>query len=56
MKRTIGRVLPCAAVAALLGLTAGGTARADQPKPWEMWMQEPASPIAESIRDLHSNS
>ena len=30
-----------------------GTARADVPHPWQMWVQTPASPVAERMDSLH---
>jgi cytochrome c oxidase subunit 2 len=38
---------------ALLMLIGAPAAYADQPQPWGLWMQEPASPIMHQIYDLH---
>jgi len=45
----IRRTLPLAVAAALVPLAA----HADQPKRWEIWHQQPASSIMETINDFH---
>jgi cytochrome c oxidase subunit 2 len=35
-----------------LGLSSGA-AFADRPQPWQAWFQEPASPVADRLQDLH---
>lgn len=44
-----------AAVLAFIGLgVVSGSAAAGQPEPWQVNMQDPASPVMEQIYDLHS--
>jgi cytochrome c oxidase subunit 2 len=52
MQRTVGRLLLTLAAFAALALS-GGSAFADRPQPWQMWFQEPATPVADRLQDLH---
>jgi len=53
MRLTVRRhFLALAALAASLGVT--GSALADRPVPWQIGMQEPASPVADRLQALHT--
>jgi len=53
MRLTVGRhFLTLAALAASLGVS--GSALADRPVPWQIGMQEPASPVADRLQALHT--
>jgi cytochrome c oxidase subunit II len=53
MKRTIGRVFLSFAALAGLALVASA-ALADQPHPWQLGLQDAASPVAERVEALHT--
>ncbi|HLY57302.1 MAG TPA: cytochrome c oxidase subunit II [Stellaceae bacterium] len=48
MQRSVGRSL-----LGLLACLAPGAAFADRPVPWQMWFQDPATPVADRLQDLH---
>jgi cytochrome c oxidase subunit 2 len=53
-KRLIGAVLLGMAVAAVaLAAVWAGPVLADQPHPWQMWMQDPATPVDDRLVSLH---
>jgi cytochrome c oxidase subunit 2 len=52
MKHLMGWVAPLAVLAAVLVI--GDTAWADQPRPWEIYFQEPASPTMHEVVNLHN--
>ncbi len=53
MKMSMGRQMLGLMVAGI-GLAAGGAASAGQPKPWEISLQEAATPVMESIISFHN--
>jgi len=58
MKRSVGRtLLSFAALAAPIlfaGVLLSGAALADKPEPWQITMQEPVTPVADKLQDLHT--
>ena len=46
------RLLP-SLMALATGAFAAGGAFADRPQPWQMWFQDPASPVADHLQSLH---
>lgn len=52
-RRHILPAAPAALVAAMVAILAGGPAMADQPHPWQLGFQEPATPVMERIDALH---
>jgi cytochrome c oxidase subunit 2 len=52
MQRLLGRLLLSFTGLAGLALSAGA-AMADRPQPWQMWFQDPASPVADRLQELH---
>ena len=58
MKRSVGRtLLSFAALAAPIlfaGVLLSGAAFADKPEPWQITMQEPVTPVADKLQDLHT--
>jgi cytochrome c oxidase subunit 2 len=53
MRLTVGRHFPALAALAA-SLVVSGSALADRPVPWQIGMQEPASPVADRLQALHT--